>query len=66
MHAGSLVFNGAFVTLMPAWFLGCTYILQEKFDAEAFIETVAREGVTHVIMVPSQIIGDLRCPQLVA
>ena len=33
MHAGSLVFNGAFVTLMPAWFLGCTYVLQEKFDA---------------------------------
>ena len=33
MHAGSLVFNGAFVTLMPAWYLGCTFVLQEKFDA---------------------------------
>ena len=41
MHAGSLVFNGAFVTLMPAWFLGCTYVLQEQFDAAEFIETVA-------------------------
>ena len=57
MHAGSLVFNGAFVTLMPAWYLGCTYILQQKFDAVEFIETVAREKVTHVMMVPSQIVA---------
>jgi long-chain acyl-CoA synthetase len=57
MHAGSLVFNGAFVTLMPAWYLGCTYILQQRFDAQEFIETVAREKVTHVMMVPSQIVA---------
>ena len=62
MHAGSLVFNGAFVTLMPAWYLGCTYILQQKFDAEAFIETVAREKVTHVMMVPSQIVAVMNAP----
>lgn len=62
MHGGSLVFNGAFVTLMPAWFLGCTFVLQERFDAEAFIETVAREGVTHVMMVPSQIVALLGAP----
>ena len=62
MHAGSLVFNGAFVTLMAAWYLGCTYILQEKFDAEEFIETVAREGVTHVMMVPSQIVAVMNAP----
>ena len=43
MHAGSLVFNGSFVTLMAAWFLGCTFVLQEKFDAVEFIETVDRE-----------------------
>jgi acyl-CoA synthetase (AMP-forming)/AMP-acid ligase II len=57
MHAGSLVFNGAFVTLMPALFLGTTYVLQARFDAVEFIETVAREQVTHVMMVPSQIIA---------
>lgn len=57
MHGGSLVFNGAFVTLMPAWHLGCTFILQERFDAEAFIATVERERVTHVMMVPSQIVA---------
>ena len=62
MHAGSLVFNGAFVTLMPAWFLGCTFILQEKFDAVEFIETVHREKVTHVMMVPSQIVAVLNAP----
>ena len=62
MHAGSLVFNGAFVTLMPAWYLGCRYILQEKFDAELFIETVKRERVTHVMMVPSQIVAVLNAP----
>jgi acyl-CoA synthetase (AMP-forming)/AMP-acid ligase II len=62
MHAGSLAFNGSFVTLMPAWYLGCTYILHQKFDASEFIETVAREKVTHVMMVPSQIVAVMNAP----
>ncbi|MGQ0648631.1 MAG: class I adenylate-forming enzyme family protein [Gemmatimonadaceae bacterium] len=62
MHAGSLVFNGAFVTLMPAWLLGCTFVLQERFDAVQFIDTVEREGVTHVMMVPSQIAALVNAP----
>ena len=62
MHAGSLVFNGAFVTLMPAWYLGCTYVLQERFDAVAFIDAVERERVTHVMMVPSQIVAVMNAP----
>ena len=66
MHAGSLVFNGAFVTLMPALFLGTTYVLQERFDAVEFIETVARERVTHVMMVPSQIIAVMNAPNFSA
>ena len=66
MHAGSLVFNGAFVTLMPALFLGTTYVLQARFDAVEFIETVAREKVTHVMMVPSQIIGVMNAPNFSA
>jgi long-chain acyl-CoA synthetase len=53
------VFNGAFVTMMPAMFLGATFILKLKFDAQEFIETVQREKVTHVIMVPSQLIAIL-------
>ncbi|HEY6826567.1 MAG TPA: class I adenylate-forming enzyme family protein [Gemmatimonadaceae bacterium] len=66
LHAGSLVFNGAFVTLMAAWFTGCTFILQEKFDAAEFIETVHREKVTHVMMVPSQIVAVLNAPNFSA
>ncbi|MDX1615023.1 MAG: class I adenylate-forming enzyme family protein [Candidatus Promineifilaceae bacterium] len=66
LHAGSLVFNGAFLTLMPALFLGCTYVLQAGFDPVAFIEAIAREKVTHVMMVPSQIIAMLHAPNFSA
>ncbi len=62
LHTGSLVFNGAFLTLMPAFFLGATYILHRQFDPAAMIETVAAEGVTHTMMVPSQIIAMLHAP----
>jgi long-chain acyl-CoA synthetase len=62
IHAGSIVFNGAFVMLMPAFFLGATYILLKHFDPESFIAAVRRERVTHVIMVPSQIIAMLNSP----
>ena len=62
MHGGSLVFNGAFVTLMAAWYLGCTFVLMEKFDAAHFIDLVEQEGVTHVMMVPSQIVGMINTP----
>jgi len=66
MHAGSLVFNGSFVTLMPAWLMGCTFVLQERFDAVEFIDTVERERVTHVMMVPSQIVAVLNAPNFSA
>ncbi|MFX1606217.1 MAG: class I adenylate-forming enzyme family protein [Promethearchaeota archaeon] len=62
IHSGSIVFNGAFVTMMPAMLLGSTFILKLKFDAQDFIETVQREKVTHVIMVPSQLIAILNAP----
>lgn len=62
MHAGSLVFNGAFVTLMPALLLGTTYVLQPRFDAVEFINIVEREQVTHIMMVPSQIIAVMNAP----
>ena len=62
LHAGSLVFNGAFLTLMPAWFQGCTYVLQRSFDARQMIDAIAREGVTHIMTVPSQIIDLLHEP----
>jgi acyl-CoA synthetase (AMP-forming)/AMP-acid ligase II len=66
LHGGSLVFNGSFVTLMPAWFLGCTFVMMEKFDAAHFLDLVERERVTHVMMVPSQIVGILNAPNFSA
>jgi long-chain acyl-CoA synthetase len=57
LHSGSLVFNGAFVTLMPALYLGCTYVLLPAFEPGAVLEALAAEGVTHVMLVPSQIVA---------
>ncbi len=62
LQTGSLVFNGAFLTMMQAFYLGATYIVHRQFDLEALIETVEREGVTHILMVPSQIIALLNAP----
>lgn len=62
LHAGSIIFNGAFLTLMPAFYLGATYILQHHFDPEAVIATIRRERVTHIKLVPSQIIALLNSP----
>jgi acyl-CoA synthetase (AMP-forming)/AMP-acid ligase II len=57
LHAGAIVFNGAMLDLMPWMFVGCRYILHKTFDAEAVIRTIQQEKVTHIIMVPSQIIA---------
>jgi len=62
LHSGSIVFNGAFVTLMPAMYLGAKYVLNKSFDPQTFVETVERERVTHVMMVPSQIVALLGSP----
>ena len=56
LHAGSLVFNGSFLTLMPAFYLGCTYVLMPGFDARTMIDSIKSEGVTHIMVVPSQVI----------
>ncbi len=59
LHSGAIVFNGAMLTMFPAFMLGATYVLHRAFDPEAFIATVARERVTHTMLVPSQIISIL-------
>ncbi|MCB0211064.1 MAG: AMP-binding protein [Anaerolineae bacterium] len=66
LHTGSLVFNGAFVTYIPAFFVGATFILHQQFDPVDFIETIEREKVTHVMLVPSQIIAILNAPNFSA
>ena len=62
LHAGAIVFNGAMLDLMPWMFVGGTYILHEVFDTDAVIRDIKREKVTHMIMVPSQIIAMLDSP----
>lgn len=62
LHAGAIVFNGAMLDLMPWMFLGATYILHEKFDPEAVIADIEKEKVTHVVMVPAQIVAILNSP----
>ncbi|MES2775361.1 MAG: class I adenylate-forming enzyme family protein [Bacteroidota bacterium] len=62
MHSGSIIFNGSFLTLMPAMFLGCTYVLMSHYDAKEVVDIIHKEKVTHTILVPSQIIGCLQKP----
>ncbi|CAA6604637.1 Long-chain-fatty-acid--CoA ligase [Rhodospirillaceae bacterium LM-1] len=57
LHAGAIVFNGAMLDLMPWMFLGCAYVLHPSFNPEAVIRDIERYQVTHMIMVPSQIIA---------
>ena len=59
LHSGAIVFNGAMVTMFPAFMAGATYVLQRAFDADDFIDTVERERVTHTMLVPSQVIAIL-------
>ncbi|MCG7851860.1 MAG: AMP-binding protein, partial [Methanosarcinaceae archaeon] len=42
MHAGAIVFNGAFVDMMPTVYVGATYILLPQFDPVSYIETIER------------------------
>lgn len=63
MHSGSIIFNGSFLTLMPAMHLGCTYILHDHFDPSEVIASIEKEKVTHTILVPSQIVACLENPR---
>jgi len=59
LHSGSIVFNGAMTTMLPAFMLGATFVVERGFDPDAVIATVERERVTHTMLVPSQIIAIL-------
>ena len=63
LHAGSIVFNGAMIILMPWMFVDCTYILHRAFDPVEVMCTIERERVTHMVMVPSQIMAILNHPK---
>jgi acyl-CoA synthetase (AMP-forming)/AMP-acid ligase II len=62
LHAGSIVFNGCMVDLMPWMFVGGTYVLHESFDAGRVIEDIHRWKVTHIVLVPAQIAAILDHP----
>ncbi len=62
LHTGAVVFNGAYVTLMPCFYLGAHYVLARQFNAEETIELVERHRVTHTMMVPAQIVAMLDAP----
>ena len=62
LHAGAIVFNGAMLDLMPWMYLGSTYILHEIFDPAVVLKTIDQEKVTHIVMVPSQIVALLNHP----
>lgn len=62
VHSGALVFNGAFVTMLPAFANAGTYVLMPQFDAEKLMSVVEREFGTHIGVVPSQLIAMFDAP----
>jgi acyl-CoA synthetase (AMP-forming)/AMP-acid ligase II len=63
LHAGAIVFNGAMLDLMPWMYVGGTYVLHPAFEPGKVIRDIERERVTHIVMVPSQIIALLNHPE---
>lgn len=62
LHSGSIIFNGAMLTLMPVMYLGGTFILHSKFDVDLLIKDIRERRVTHTILVPSQLAAALQHP----
>lgn len=55
----ALYSNGTWLMVLPVLFTGGTLHILEDFSPAAFLETVAREGITHTFMVPTQYIVTL-------
>lgn len=60
----ALYSNGTWLMVLPVLFTGGTLHILPQFDPAAFLETVARERITHTFMVPTQYILTLACPAL--
>jgi acyl-CoA synthetase (AMP-forming)/AMP-acid ligase II len=56
--------NGTWLMMLPTLFAGGTLHVMPAFDPGAFLETVAREGITHTFMVPAQYVMVLERPEL--
>ena len=62
LHTGSVIFNGAFMLMMPAMYLGSTFIFGRHLDGPQLVEIVEKEKITHITTVPAQIIAMLNAP----
>lgn len=62
LHSGSLVFNGAFLMILTSMYLGATFVLEESLKPYALVTRMKEEGVSHTVMVPSQITAALAHP----
>ena len=62
LHTGAVIFNGAFMLMMPAMYLGSTFIFGRHLDDRQLVELVEKERVTHITTVPAQMIAVLNAP----
>ena len=62
LHTGSVIFNGAFMLMMPAMYLGAAFVFGRHLDGQQLVEAVAKEKVTHITTVPAQFIAMLNAP----
>jgi acyl-CoA synthetase (AMP-forming)/AMP-acid ligase II len=47
---------------MPTIFVGGTYVLLKEFEPVNYIETIEKEKVTHIMVVPAQVVAILNAP----
>lgn len=59
LHTGSIIFNGAFMLMMPAMYLGSTFVFGRHLDGRQLVEIVEKEKITHITTVPAQLIAML-------
>ena len=59
----ALYSNGTWLMMLPVLFAGGTLHVLPEFSPQAFLETVAREKITHTFMVPTQYIVTLADPE---
>ncbi len=62
LHTGSVIFNGAFMLIMPAMYLGSTFVFGRHLDGRQLVEIVEKERVTHITTVPAHFIAMLNAP----
>jgi len=62
LHTGSVIFNGAFMLMMPAMYLGSTFVFGRHLDGAQLVRIVEKEKITHVTTVPAQFIAMLNAP----